>query len=209
MLKKMLAMLVDAISKDEDSNIEKLFKTLSAQLDDLDNTLNTMEQWISIDNAKGKALDEIGDDINQYRGQATDEIYRVMIRGKLARSVSDGTINSMLDALVKTLNCDPTEIQIISSIEAGEGEPNAIVVNKAPLNALNKIGLSPNQFIQFVQHVVPGDVSVSRVNLEGTFSFASGSEIETSEHGFADIGGTTGGTLSGVFVPGNDYRLPI
>ena len=202
-------MLVDAITKNEDSNIGKLFTIVDEQLTDIDDTLNTMEEWIQIDKAQGKALDDIGEDLNQYRGKATDEIYRVMIRGKMARSVSDGTINSMIDALSKTLNCKPTDIQIASSIELGEGEPNSIVVKKAPLEALNKIGLSANQFVQFVEQVVPGDASVARVNLEGTFSFASGSTVESSEFGFADIDGTTGGTFGGVFTSSDDYILPI
>lgn len=202
-------MLVDAITKNGDSNIGKLFTIVDEQLTDIDNTLNTMEEWIQIDKAQGKALDDIGEDLNQYRGKATDEIYRVMIRGKMARSVSDGTINSMIDALSKTLNCKPTDIQIASSIELGEGEPNSIVVKKAPLEALNKIGLSANQFVQFVEQVVPGDASVARVNLEGTFSFASGSTVESSEFGFADIDGTTGGTFGGVFTSSDDYILPI
>lgn len=209
MLKDLLSMLVDAITKNEDSNIGKLFTIVDEQLTDIDDTLNTMEEWIQIDKAQGKALDDIGEDLNQYRGKATDEIYRVMIRGKMARSVSDGTINSMIDALSKTLNCKPTDIQIASSIELGEGEPNSIVVKKAPLEALNKIGLSANQFVQFVEQVVPGDASVARVNLEGTFSFASGSTVESSEFGFADIDGTTGGTFGGVFTSSDDYILPI
>lgn len=209
MLKNLLSLLVDAITKNEDSNIGKLFTIVDEQLTDIDNTLNTMEEWIQIDKAQGKALDDIGEDLNQYRGKATDEIYRVMIRGKMARSVSDGTINSMIDALSKTLNCKPTDIQIASSIELGEGEPNSIVVKKAPLEALNKIGMSGNQFVQLVEQVASGDTSVSRVNLEGTFSFASRTNIETSEVGFADLNAMTGGTLSGVFTSGNDYELPI
>ncbi|MGG1291363.1 hypothetical protein ABE218_08410 [Bacillus smithii] len=209
MLKDLLNMLVDALTKNEDSNIGKLFTIVDEQLTDIDVTLNTMEEWIQVDKAQGKALDDIGEDLNQYRGKATDEIYRVMIRGKMARSVSDGTINSMIDALSKTLNCKPTDIQIASSIELGEGEPNSIVVKKAPLEALNKIGLSANQFVQFVEQVVPGDAFVARVNLEGTFSFASGSTVESSEFGFADIDGTTGGTFGGVFTSSDDYILPI
>ncbi|MGG1481345.1 hypothetical protein ABE402_10605 [Bacillus smithii] len=211
MLKDLLNMLVDAITKNEDSNIGKLFTIVDEQLTDIDNTLNTMEEWIQVDKAQGKALDDIGEDLNQYRGKATDEIYRVMIRGKIARSISDGTINSMIDALAKTLNCDPTEIKIVNSIEAGEGEPNAIVVKKAPLKALNKIGLSANQFVQFVEQVIPGDASVARVNLEGTFSFSSNPtqpEYSQSE-GFSDMNQTTGGYLGAAFEGGKDVQLPI
>ncbi|MFB7302628.1 hypothetical protein [Heyndrickxia sporothermodurans] len=208
-LKEMLKLLVDAITKSEDSNVGKLFSIADKQLTDINDTLNKMEEWIDIENAQGKALDEIGADINQPRGQASDEIYRVMIRGKKARALSDGTINQMIYSLSKTLDCDPKQIGILSSIEAGEGEPSALIIRKIPIDALNKMGLSANQFIQFVEQVIPGDASLSKVSLDGTFSFGSGKNIETSDFGFADIKGTTGGTLSGVFIPGNDYKLPI
>lgn len=209
MLSDMLKMIVDAMRKNPESNIGKLFTIFNEQWTDFNNTLDKSEQWIDIDQAQGAVLDDIGADVNQYRGQATDEIYRVMIRGKKARSSTDGTINSMIQSLSQTLNCDPSQMEILSSIEAGEGEPAAIVIKKAPLDALNKVGMSVNQFLQFVEQVVPGDGSISHVDLEGTFSFAPGYEVETSEYGFSDIGGTTGGTLGGVFKPADDYRLPI
>lgn len=209
MLSDMLKMIIDAMKNNPESVLGKLFSIIDQQLTDYNTTLDTAEQWIDIDKAQGVVLDEIGADVNQYRGQATDEIYRVMIRGKKARSSADGTINSMIQSLSQTLNCDPSQMEILSSIEAGEGEPAAIVIKKAPLDALNRVGMSVNQFLQFVEQVVSGEGSISHVDLEGTFSFASGAEVETSDLGFADISGATGGTLGGVFTPADDYKLPI
>lgn len=202
----MLTMIVEALKK---PNFSNLFTIINDQVQDLNDTLDTMEQWMDIDKAEGVVLDEIGSDVNQYRGQATDEIYRMMIRGKKARSSSDGTINSMIESLSKTLNCDPSQMQILSSIEAGEGEPAAIVIKKIPITTLNQVGMSANQFMQFVEQVVPGDARVSHVNLDGTFRFSSMlNEVETSPDGLSSDG-SDGGTLSGVLVTATDIQLPI
>ncbi|MED1201940.1 hypothetical protein [Heyndrickxia acidicola] len=206
MLNDMLTMIVEALKK---PNFSNLFTIINDQVQDLNDTLDTMEQWMDIDKAEGVVLDEIGSDVNQYRGQATDEIYRMMIRGKKARSSSDGTINSMIESLSKTLNCDPSQMQILSSIEAGEGEPAAIVIKKIPITTLNQVGMSANQFMQFVEQVVPGDARVSHVNLDGTFRFSSMlNEVETSPDGLSSDG-SDGGTLSGVLVTATDIQLPI
>jgi hypothetical protein len=202
----MLKMIVEALKK---PNFSSLFTIINDQVQDLNDTLDTMEQWMDIDKAEGVVLDEIGSDVNQYRGQATDEIYRMMIRGKKARSSSDGTINSMIESLSKTLNCDPSQMQILSSIEAGEGEPAAIVIKKIPIITLNQVGMSANQFMQFVEQVVPGDARVSHVNLDGTFRFSSMlNEVENSPDGLSSDG-SDGGTLSGVLVTATDIQLPI
>jgi hypothetical protein len=202
----MLKMIVEALKK---PNFSSLFTIINDQVQDLNDTLDTMEQWMDIDKAEGVVLDEIGSDVNQYRGQASDEIYRMMIRGKKARSSSDGTINSMIESLSKTLNCDPSQMQILSSIEAGEGEPSAIVIKKIPITTLNEVGMSANQFMQFVEQVVPGDARVSHVNLDGTFRFSSIlNEVETSPDGLSSDG-SDGGTLSGVLVTATDIQLPI
>lgn len=201
-----LKMLVDYLRKPK---MSKLFSVLDQQLTDINTTLDTMEKWMDIEQAEGVVLDEIGADINQFRGQANDEIYRMMIYGKKARSASDGTINQMILALTKTLNCDPSQMEILSSIEAGEGEPSALVIKKIPISVLNNVGMSTNQFMQFVEQVVPGDARVSHINLDGTFRFSSKlNQIETSPDGFSSDG-TDGGTLSGVLIPANDIKLPI
>lgn len=210
MLNDFLTMLTDKFVKNPDSNIGKLFAIVSAQVDDLENTHDTIEKWHAIDNAQGVTLDEIGDDINQPRGQATDEIYRIMLKAKMVRGDSDGTYNKIIDSLAKTLNCPHSDITVRSSIEDGEGEPMAIIVDKAPLVELNRVGMSGSQFAQIVQQVIAADVSVTRTLVQGTFSFASGSSLESdTAAGFADAGQTEGGMLGGVFSANNDYALPI
>lgn len=200
--------LPDAFNKSENSNIGKLLQIISEQLDNVKQTLESVEEWRDIDNASGTPLDLLGYNVGQNRGLATDEIYRVMIRAKNARMISDGTANKIIKALAASLNCSVSDINVKFGYEL-EGDPAVVSITKAPLTALNAIGMSTDQFIQIVSNVVAGGIGVGNISLEGTFSFASGNTVETSDTGFADIGGTTGGTLGGVFTPSNDYQLPI
>ncbi|MCY7785259.1 hypothetical protein [Bacillus inaquosorum] len=209
MIKDLIGKLSDAFLKDEKSNIGKLFLIVDEQLTALKSALITAENWRDIDAAKGKALDLLGDNVSQDRGRATDEIYRVLIRGKVARNVSDGTTNRIIEALAKTLNCKPSEIHIVSSKENNEDEPAAIIVKKAPIEALSKVGMSATQFSNIVQKTVAAGVRVAYVDLNGTFRFSSSANsIETSQYGFS-TDGTDGGTLGGIFQPEDDYPLPI
>jgi hypothetical protein len=208
-IKDWLSKLTDNYKKDPNSSIGKLISIVDDEIEELKSTFQKIEDWRNINNAEGTTLDLAGENVGQPRGKATDEIYRVMIRGKEALNLSDGTINKIIEVLSATLDCDPSDISVFSMKEIGEDEPAALVVKKAPLDALNRIGMSPGQFVQIVENATAAGVHVASVNLEGTFSFASGTNIETGEFGFADINAMTGGTLSGVFTSGNDYKLPI
>lgn len=205
-----LKLLPDIFDRRKESNVGKLFDLVSEQFELVSSLLNQIEQWRGIDDAKGTTLDQLGANVGQYRGKTNDELYRILIRGKLLRNYSDGTTNRILRALSYSLSCPPSDIQLVYAHEtADEKEPAAIIIKKAPLTYLNKSGLTVAQFMQIVESITAGGVRVSYVNLEGTFSFASGKTVEISDEGFADIEGTIGGELGGVFLPSDDYELPL
>ncbi|PAE96786.1 hypothetical protein [Shouchella clausii] len=204
MVKELLSKLTDAFTKNERSNIGKLFLIIDEQLESAKAALLLTEEWRDLNNARGTTLDLIGANVNQLRGRANDPIYRVLIRGKIARNVSDGTINKMVDALAKTLNCPHEDIQIVSMIADKQDEPAAIVVKRAPIEALAAAGLTATQFTNIVQRTTMAGIRVAYVDLNGTFRFSSHpTELETSEFGF-DLG-----TLGGIFQPEDEVPLPI
>lgn len=210
--KDFLSKLTDAFTKSEKSNIGKLFIIVDQQISVLTNALEKTEEWRDIDNAQGKTLNKLGENVGQNRGQTTDEIYRVLIRGKVARNSSDGTINKIIHAIAKSLNCNYKDIQIINandSSSSDEHEPAAIIIKKIPLAALNAVGLSTSQFLQLVNALKPAGVRVAYITLEGSFSFAKGTIEETSLEGFSELEQLSGGTLGGLFTPKNDFKLPI
>ncbi|EUJ24773.1 hypothetical protein PGRAN_02730 [Listeria grandensis FSL F6-0971] len=202
-------MLPDMYDKAPESNISKLLQIYADDIETLRAIAEKVEAYRDIDQAVGKTLDYAGNNINQQRGKTSDEIYRVLIKAKETRIRCSGTIDDIIESLARALDCSYDQIQIYSDIDEGGTEPEALILKGLPLESLNKVAMSATQFTQLVQKVVPSEVRVSSVILDGTFSFASGSLVETSPQGFANTAGTTGGTLGGVFTPENDYILPI
>ncbi|EEO6484149.1 DUF2612 domain-containing protein [Listeria monocytogenes] len=211
-VKDFLGKLTDAFTKSEKSNIGKLFIIVDQQISVLTSALEKTEEWRDIDNAKGRTLNKLGENVGQDRGRATDEVYRVLIRGKVARNASDGTINKIIQAIAKSLDCNYNDIQIINANDSNssdEHEPAAIIIKKIPLSSLNQVGLSTSQFLQIVNTLKPGGVRIAYINLEGSFSFAKGTNEEISNEGFSGLDQVWGGALGGLYTPAEDFRLPI
>jgi hypothetical protein len=208
----MLSRLTDRYRKDPDSNIGKIIKIITDEFDLIKETFERIEEWEDIEKAEGAVLDDIGKDIGQPRGAATDEIYRILLRSKMARNLSDGTIDTIIRVLSIALNTDPKEIRIQELCEDPVNpEPAAIKLIQIPLRRLNEVGMSEKQFVQIVKKTVAAGVRVASIEMTGTFSFSSHpTESEYSDtEGFADIDQTIGGYLGAIFVDSNDTELPI
>jgi hypothetical protein len=208
----MLKRLTDRYKKDPNSNIGKIIKIVADELEEIQSTLERIEEWKDVENAEGVALDDLGSNVGQPRGAATDEIYRILLRSKVARNFSDGTIDTIIRVLSLALNCDPKEIRIQELCEDPVNpEPAALSLIQIPIRKLNEVGMSPKQFVQIVQKTVAAGVRVASIELSGTFAFASQpSAIENIDTaGFADENGTVGGYLGALFVDSNDSNLPV
>lgn len=207
---KMLKMLADRWQKNPDSFIGRLLTLLGEQVDALEEQAIKVEQWHDIDQAKGYPLEQLAANINQKRGNATDEILRLLIKSKAARSLSRGTIDDIIYVIAVSLDTDESQIDIRELFDDPDNpEPAAIKIASLPITQLNKAGITASQFGRIVKRSAAPGVRVAGIELTGTFSFASGTAIEASTEGFANIGMTTGGTLSGVLVPDNDPNLPL
>lgn len=208
----MLNRLTDVYRKDPQSNIGKVIKILTDELDLLKTTFDRIEEWRDVEKAEGAVLDDLGMNVGQPRGAATDEIYRILLRSKVARNLSDGTIDTIIRVISIAVNADPKEIRIQELYnDPNNPEPAAIGLIQIPLRKLNEVGMSPKQFVQLVQRTVAAGVRVASIEMTGTFSFSSHptqSEYSDTE-GFADIAQTVGGYLGAMFVDSNDTELPI
>lgn len=210
-VKDMLSRFADVFNKDPNSNLGKLISILHGQMQELDRALNNVREWRAIDKAKGTTLDRIGQNVAQPRGAATDEVYRVLIQSKIARNLSKTDTNTIIQVLALALNCDYKDIRIQEKFnDPNEPEAAAISLIRVPTKRLNEVGMSPIQFGQIVQRTVAAGVRVALVELAGTFRLSSQLDIlEKSSIGLADPEMQTGGTLGEVYVPGNDYELPL
>lgn len=207
----MLSRLTDVYKKSPNSNVGKVIKLLTDELDLLQNTFDRIEEWKDVDKAEGAVLDDMGVNVGQPRGAATDEIYRVLLRSKVARNFSDGTINTIIRVISIAVNADPKEVRIQELYnDTNNPEPAAIGLIQIPLRKLNEVGMSPKQFAHVVQKTVAAGVRVASIELSGTFSFSSQPiAIESdSSAGFADSSGIVGGYFGAAFS-GTDETLPM
>lgn len=205
----LLRLLPDTFTKEVPSNIYEIIKIACYLDSDIKKTLTQTSNWRNIEEARGTTLDLIGKSVGQKRGKMTDEIYRVLIRARIARNSSDGTINSMLNALALSLNTTPNTIRIKALYN--EGEPASIKIDGIPIDALNKVGLTANELGVLAQTIAAAGVKVTSIDLSGTFQLSSQpNALENSlDFGLAPLDQSTGGTLGAVFDPNADTDLPI
>lgn len=205
-----LRKLTDVFRKEEGSNVGKLVLLLSEQIDTLNDTFYKIESWRDVDTAEGAALDLIGDNVGQRRGTVGDELYRVLIKARIARNSSDGTINSVIAALARSIDADPSKIKIRALWSSG-GDPAAVIIEGVPLAELNKVGMTAAQFGYIAQKIVAGGIKVASIDLRGTFSFSSVNNVLQTDPaaGFAPLDKSRGGTLGAAFDPDENIDLPI
>lgn len=197
-------------NKSKESNIGKLFLIITEGLDEVKDTLNKVEDYRDVDIATGKTLDKLGGNVKQYRGIATDEIYRILIKSKQRSVNSQGDINSIISIITDVLDVEPSTLAIKELYDEVEEEPAAIKILSVPLKRLAEIGLSSEQFIQIVERSIPAGVRIAELRLEGTFEFSGVSGDFDTNKGFGDsTNPIVGGTLGATYSSGQNEKLPI
>lgn len=206
-----MSRFADVFNKNPNSNIGKLIGILYAQMDELNTSLEKVREWRDIDKAQGSTLDRIGQNVIQPRGAATDEVYRVLLKSKIARNLSKTDINTIIRVLALALDCDYKDIRIQEKFsDLNDPEPASLSLIRMPMKRLNEVGMSPSQFAKIIQKTVAAGISVAQIELAGTFLLSSIYEgLQQDVYGLSDPDMTVGGTLGEVYVPGNDYGLPI
>ena len=208
---EMFRRLTDTYTKNENSNIGKVLLLLSEQIDDLNESFVAIENYRDLNQATGSTLDLIGKAIGQPRGKATDEVYRILLRARIARNASDGTTDKIINALALALNTDPSDIRISELTDGGVYEPATVGLVNLPIEALLGAGMTATQFGILLQRVVAAGVRVASVDLTGSFQLSESvdSSVIDNDKGLANLDQTTGGTLSGSFSPEDEVELPI
>lgn len=205
--------LTENYDKSPGSKVSRLLKIVADELEEIKVALTTIESWRDIDTAQGATLDRIGLNVEQFRGLASDDIYRVLIKSKIARNRSDGTINTMIEVLSIALDADPSEIGI-QELYADEfaPEPAAISVVSVPIARLLEIGMTGPQFGQLVAKMTAAGVGLKNVELFGTFQLSSQGNVLENDLaiGLGDVNDPdVGGTLGEIYQPEQDIILPV
>lgn len=209
-VKSIISRLSDVFNKSPTSNLGKLMGIMADQLSVLEATQERIREWRDIDQAAGTTLDRIGENVVQPRGVSTDEIYRILIKSKIARNLSRGDINTIIRVLAEALSADYSEIRISELYnDPSSPEPAAISLIELPIARLNAVGMDPVQFARIVQRTVAAGVRVGAIELTGTFEFGSAPGQMDNNAGFADVEQTIGGYLGAAYAPAGDTDLPI
>jgi hypothetical protein len=202
----MLERLTGNYDRSPDSNTGKLLNLPATQISEIEDVLDAVDLYKSIDVAEGYHLDQIGTNVDQPRGGVEDPAYRVLLKTKIARNISDGSVNTLIQSISAALVCDPSEV-VIRDLYA-EGRPAAIHVT-VPTQTLSDAEISFAHFGAIINRLVAAGVAAD-VMLEGTFKFASGATVETDEDaGFSDLDQLTGGYFGAMYDPGTDVPLPL
>jgi hypothetical protein len=189
-------------SKESTSNNYKVANAIADEFYEVLSVIEQLNVFKDIDIAEGYALDRIGNEIGQERGEAVDSAYRVMLKLKMSRYLSSGTYDDVKTILANAFNANYSDVEITPN---PEDETASVEIKITPL-VLGTAGFSAGQALQLMQSVVAAGVRVAAL-LEGTFEFGSyEGEIDATK-GFGDETGTTGGTLSGYIT--DDTELPI
>jgi hypothetical protein len=211
LLDSIIAKLTDMYNKSPLSNIGKLFSIYGGQLQELRDTLDRIALWKDIDQAQGATLDNIGTNVAQLRGQANDDVYRILIKSKIARNLSKGDINTLIAVIALATGAKYNEIDIQEKYtDTLDPEPAAISLMRMPLEVLAQSGIELGQFVRIIQRTVAAGVRVQSIELAGTFEFG-GLPAETDPaKGWGDVNDpTVGGTMGAAYSPGTNTDLPI
>lgn len=198
--------LPDCYKSDEQSNNFKILEIERIADNELRKCLNEIAEILDIENATGAVLNAYGERFGQPRGKATDEQYRVMIKSKVVRSLSNGSYKNIVDAICSTFGCDITDVCIVES-----ETPMAVSLEKAPLASIVRAGFTTNQAYQIIKSLLPAGVDLEYMLFEGTFEFAETDTEYDETAGFAvsdddqSIGGFLGATEGDI----NEATLPI
>lgn len=178
-VKQLVSLFTDHFRKDEESNTYKLMQLFSEELQLLEETNNRIIEWRNIDKAEGKQLDLIGQNVVQPRGTATDEVYRIVLKTKVAQNLADGTLNGLIRAIAYVLQVDKKEIQV-REMWSILNMPAALAIEAIPIDKITAANLTNDEFENILQSLVAGGIklmlmasgSKEFLNLSGqTYSF--------------------------------------
>lgn len=211
--KNLVKNLPDAFKKTADSNNFKILEIERIACDDLRKALQEIDATNDIDNAKGKTLDLYGEMVGQARGVADDEKYLLMIKAKIMRNLSNGSYESIANALCITFDCKPSEIIMVD----GE-EPCTVDILALPLGAVNAAGFTTEQTVAIIKRMMPVGVSLTSFLFDGTFELSASYEdmkVDGETEGLTDTyenmknPNAIGGYLGVTTGDENNILLPI
>ncbi|HEX3045402.1 MAG TPA: DUF2612 domain-containing protein [Bacillota bacterium] len=158
-------------SKDRLSLWGKLLSVLTVEIDRIKEVSASIRAIRDIDEAGGWNLDLIGGNVQQGRGKLSDQLYRILIKTKIARNINEGNIDNLIRVISMALGCKETEVLIRERWELEPPKPAGLII-EVPCYALNRVGMTPEQFTALMNRTVATGIGVAAL-YAGGFSFSS------------------------------------
>ena len=210
-----------SLIRSKGSNNWKLAEFYTSRLDEINGVLDNIEFYRSIDKAKGKLLDNLGDKYGVKRGPVDDDFYRMMIRSKIANRKGDTTANGILRTMQNSLNIDVKGVKLGPVYrEDGEQEPLALRLTNVPLRfarseyeqafMLKQIEsiIAAGVRLQDLQFIVPmsahWEVGGSMAYVD-TFTIDDSKDYSFNHKANFGLGATSGYTDMSTFDDSKDY----
>lgn len=111
---------------------EKLYEVLYNGFNGIDETLDSIKASRNIDNAYGKTLDLMGQNVGQLRIDEDDDLFRLLVKTRIIANLSIGdipTMNEVLSVLVKDVFLGLQEVWLD---DGWDNEPAAIKLSILP-----------------------------------------------------------------------------
>ena len=195
--------LPDAYSKGNESNNAKILEIEKGATDSLREAVNAIYDSLDLEKAYGKTLDLYGDMFGQLRGAATDEQFRVLIKNRIIRNLSNGDHDSIVNAICVTFACKPSEV-LLTELD----DPCNVTLEGLPISALNECNIDISTAVQIVNGLMPAGVHMEAMSFSGTFEFCDTELVYDEEKGFGNEAQTKGGYL-GLISDSQGSNLPV
>ena len=199
--------LPDCYKKNEYSNNYKILEIERRAGAGLRDCLNDIGEILDIENATGAVLDAYGERYRQPRGKAADQQYRIMIKTKIAKTLSSGSYKDIVDVICFAFNCTIDDVLLLES----STNPMSVSLERLPLTAINSSGFTTAQAYQLIKSMIPAAIELQSVLFEGTFEFADTENEYDEAAGFAisETDQSIGGYLGGAASDASENPLPI
>lgn len=93
------------------TNIGKLFSLAGWGFDVLKEQTEKVKLWDDIDYAQGAALDRYGQNYGVIRGEASDEVYRIMIKVKILAMLAAGNLDTLIYSAASLFGVEAEDIR--------------------------------------------------------------------------------------------------
>lgn len=95
-----------------ETNIGRLFDTLSWGLELVHEQTDKILLWDDLDNAQGSVLDRYGENFGVAREGASDKFYRLLIKVKMISLLSGGDIETVINAAATLFDIQPGQVDL-------------------------------------------------------------------------------------------------